>query len=371
MIEGTVDPKFQKLKDAFASNFSDGPERGASFALMVDGKLVADLWGGHTDNAQTKPWRRNTLVNVWSCTKAIMAIAVAMEVERGRLHYDRPIREVWPEFAVNGKDEITLDLLLSHQGGLNGLNVPIDDAGLYAWTPYADALAAMAPLWKPGSRCVYHALTYGHLAGEPLRRVSGQSVGTYVRENIAAPLGVPFFIGLPEAEDHRVAEIVEGPKASDWVVATLASPYPNAGMNPTPVATAPNTRAWRAAEIPGGNGHTDARSLAAIYGNLVGGVAPLLSQQGLATATAIRFEGLDACSQTETCFSAGFRMLDPHYANRASSKTFGHAGWGGALGFADPEARLGFAYLTNYLLGFDDGIDVRRKRMIDAVYDLI
>jgi CubicO group peptidase (beta-lactamase class C family) len=260
---------------------------------------------------------------------------------------------------------------LSHQGGLNGLSTPMDNAGLYAWTPYVDALAAMAPLWEPGSHCVYHALTYGHLAGEPLRRISGKTVGAYVRDHIAGPLNVPFFIGLPEAEDHRVAEIIEGPKASDWVVATLASPYPNAALNPTPVATAPNSRAWRAAEIPGGNGHADARGLASIYGNLVGGKSPLLSRQGLDAATALRFKGMDARTEGETCFSAGFRMLDPHYAGRASPKTFGHAGWGGALGFADPEARIGFAYVTNYLLGFDDDIDPRRKRMIEAVYDLI
>jgi len=371
MIEGTVDAKFQKLKDAFASNFSDGLERGASFALMVDGKIVADLWGGHTDKAQTKSWKRDTLVNVWSCTKGIMAIAVAMEVERGRLHYDRPIAQVWPEFAAGGKDKITLDLLLSHQGGLNGLSVPMDDAGLYAWTPYVDALAAMEPLWEPGSHCVYHALTYGHLAGEPLRRISGKSAGAHVYETISKALDVPFYIGLPQAEDHRVAEIIEGPKASDWVAATLASAYPHACRNPTPVATAPNTRAWRAAEIPGGNGHTDARGLASVYGNLVGANKPLLSASNLQQATAIRFKGVDPTFDTETCFSAGFRMQDPHYAHRASPGTFGHSGWGGAIGFADPEASLGFAYVTNYLLGFDDGIDPRRQRMINAVYDLI
>jgi CubicO group peptidase (beta-lactamase class C family) len=300
-----------------------------------------------------------------------MAIAVAMEVERGRLHYDRPIAEVWPEFAAGGKDKITLDLLLSHQGGLNGLTVPMDEAGLFAWTPYVNALAAMAPLWEPGSHCVYHALTYGHLAGEPLRRISGKSAGTYVYENISKVLDVPFYIGLPQDEDHRVAEIIEGPKASDWVVATLASAYPHACMNPTPVATAPNARAWRAAEIPGGNGHTDALGLASIYGNLVGAKKPLLSASTLEQATAIRFKGVDPTFDSETCFSAGFRMQDPHYAHRASPRTFGHSGWGGAIGFADPEAKLGFAYVTNYLLGFDDGIDPRRQRMIDAVYDLL
>ncbi len=371
MIEGKLDPKFNRLKDAFASNFAGGLERGASFALMLDGKIVADLWGGHADKAQTRPWQHDTLVNVWSCTKGIMAIAAAMEVERGRLNYDRPVAEVWPEFAANGKGQITLGQLLSHQGGLNGLSVPMDDAGLYAWTPYVEALAAMAPLWEPGSRCVYHALSYGHLAGEPLRRVSSQRVGGYVTQNIARPSGAEFFIGLPEVQDHRHAEIIEGPKASDWVEATLASAYPHACMNPTPVAAAPNARAWRAAEIPGGNGHTNALGMASIYGQAAKANSALLSAQALADAIAIRFEGLDSAFQSPTCFSAGFRMRDPHTLGRASDRAFGHGGWGGSLGFGDPDAGLGFAYVTNYLLGFDDGIDPRRQRMIDAVYELI
>jgi CubicO group peptidase (beta-lactamase class C family) len=371
MTEGRVAPKFAKVKSAFDSLFADGLELGACFALCMDGKIVADLWGGHTDKAHRKTWQRDTLVNVWSCTKGIMAVAIAMEVERGRLNYDRPVAEVWPEFAANGKNHITLGQLLSHQGGLNGLSVPMDEAGLYAWTPYVDALAAMAPLWEPGSRCVYHALSYGHLAGEPLRRVSGHRVGHYVSENIARPLDVPFHIGLPQSEDHRVAEIIEGPKASDWVEQVLQSAYPHACMNPRPVASAPNTRAWRAAEIPGGNGHTDARAMASIYGSLVDGRSRLLSKAAVEAATQVRFSGIDLAFQSETCFGAGFRMADPAYAHRASPRAFGHSGWGGAIGFADPEAKLGFAYVTNYLLGFDDGIDPRRQRMIDAVYDAL
>lgn len=369
MIKGTTDPRFAALRDAFAGCFADGLEHGGAVAVVANGKLVADLWGGHADAARTQDWQPDTLVNVWSATKGVVALAVAMLVERGKLHYDRPIADLWPEFAANGKETISLDLALSHQAGLNGLAVPMDLAGLYQWEPYVDALAAMAPLWQPGSRCVYHALSYGHLAGEPLRRADGRRIGRFVAEEIAGPLGVPFFIGLPASQDARVAELIEGPKASDWVTETLNGPYPQACRNPMLEATQPNDRAWRAAEIPGGNGHANARALATIYGALVGGSTPLISRATLAEATRVRFHGMDSSSNTPTAFGAGFRLLDPDFGARASVRSFGHSGWGGAMAFADPEAGLGFAYVTNRMLGFDDSVDPRRQRMVQAVYD--
>jgi CubicO group peptidase (beta-lactamase class C family) len=368
MIHGTVDPRFAQVKDAFASCFADGLEHGAAVAVMLDGKLVADLWGGYANLQRTKAWNRDTLVNVWSATKGVMALAVAMLVERGKLHYDRPIAEIWPEFAQNGKGAITLEQALSHQSGLDGLSVPMDVEGLYLWDPYVDALAAMPPNWEPGSRCVYHAISYGHLAGEPLRRADGRRVGQFVADEIAEPLNVPFYIGLPESEDHRVAELIEGPKASDWVVNVIKSPYPHSCMNPTPVATEPNNRAWRAAEIPGGNGHTDARSLATIYGNLVAGNIPLIAPATLKEATRCRFNGIDSCFETPIAYGAGFRLFDPTYGAHASGGIFGHSGWGGATAFGDTETRLSFAFVTCNMLGFDDGIDPRRQRLVDAVY---
>jgi CubicO group peptidase (beta-lactamase class C family) len=361
MIEGFTDPRFAPLRAAFASCFADGLEHGGAVAVVIDGKLVADLWGGHADKARTKPWTRDTLVNVWSVSKGVVALAVAMLVERGALRYDDPVANAWPQFAAKGKERITLDLVLSHQAGLNGLDVEMGSAGLYAWHPYADALAAMAPLWEPGSRCVYHALSFGHLAGEPIRRVSGTSVGRFVAEEIAGPLGADFCFGLPEAQDHRAAEMIAGPKASDWVTAALAGPYPHACRNPTPVATQPNERGWRAAEIPGGNGQSNARALAAIYGNIVGSAKPLILREALAEATRLRFG-------SPVKYGAGFRIDDAAHGGRGTG-TFGHSGWGGAVAFGDPAARLGFAYVTNNMLGFDDGIDPRRQRLIEAVYD--
>jgi CubicO group peptidase (beta-lactamase class C family) len=368
-IQGTTDPAFTALHEAFSSIFSDGLEHGAAVAAMVDGKIVADLWGGFADPAATKPWQRDTLVNVWSATKGVMSLAIAMLVERGKLRYDAPIADVWPEFAAGGKQDISLNLAMSHQAGLDGLSVRMDLDGFYAWSPYVDALAAMAPLWAPGSRCIYHALSFGHLTGEPLRRVDARGPGRFVAEEIARVLDVPFFIGLPAEEDHRAAVMIEGPNTSDWLAETLAGPYPHSCCNPTFAATTPNDRAWRAAEIPGGNGHGDARGLATIYGSLVAGGSRLLSADGLAAAIQPRFEGVDGCDGTPAAYAAGFRLKDPNYGVKASARAFGHSGWGGTLAFADPEARLGFAFVTCYMQGFGDVIDPRRQRLVEALYD--
>jgi CubicO group peptidase (beta-lactamase class C family) len=367
-IQGTTDPAFTVMREAFSSIFADGLEHGAAVAAMVDGKIVADLWGGFADQAATRPWQRDTLVNVWSVTKGVMSLAIAMLVERGKLRYEAPIADVWPEFAANGKQSISLDLAMSHQAGLNGLSVPMGIDGLYAWTPYADALAAMAPLWAPGSRNVYHALSFGCLAGEPLRRVDGRSPGRFMAEEIVRPLDIAFYLGLSEAEEHRVAEMIEGPGTSDWIGLMLTGPYPHSCQNPTFTATMPNERAWRAAEIPGANGHGDALGLATIYGSLVAGKSRLLSANGLANATRPRFNGADACFGIPSIWGAGYRVGDASYGAKASPGTFGHAGWGGSLAFADPDARIGFAFVTCRMLGFADRLDPRQQHLIEALY---
>lgn len=368
IIHGEFDPRFEKVKDAFAANFTSGLEHGAAVAIMLDGKLVVDLWAGHADKAKTKLWKRDTIANVWSSTKGVVAAAVAMAVERGKLHYDKPIANVWSEFAGGGKEQITLDQTMSHISGLNGLNVGFSEDDLIAWTPYVNALAAMTPNWKPGADCAYHALSYGHLASEPLRRVTGKSIGQYVREEIAGPLGVEFYIGVPEEHDHRCAEMIEGAGCNDWVNLVLSSPYPQACANPTPLASAPNHRRWRAAEVPGGNGHSDARALATIYGDICGDHSKLMSKETRAEATRARFRGIDSSFNFETAFGAGFRIEDPTYGIWSSKQSIGHGGWGGTMAFGDPDIGLGFAYITNNMLGFDTP-DPRRERLIFAVYD--
>lgn len=373
-IDGICDPRFAGLREAFGGSFAQGLEHGGGVSVVVHGRTVVDLWGGHADAARKRPWRQDTLVNVWSCTKGVVALAIAMLVERGKLDYAAPVARYWPEFAAGGKERITLDQVMSHQAGLNGLSVPMDEAGLFAWTPFVDALAAMSPLWEPGSRCIYHAITYGHLAGEVLRRVDGRSMGRFIAEEIAGPLGADFHVGLPASEDPRVAEMIEGPKASDWVEFLRASQFPHASNNPTTRASAPNDRAWRAAEVPGGNGQSTAHALARIYGMMaVGGVwedKPLVGRTAIDEATRLRVRGMDDSFAAPTAFAAGYLMEDPNYTSHASPQTFGHSGWGGSIGFADPAAGVGFGYVTNRMLGFDD-VDPRRKVLIDAVYDAL
>lgn len=372
MTEGFVDPRFAAVRAVHHGLFTEGLDHGSAVAVWVDGRCVVDLWGGHRDLARQRAWQRDTLVNVWSVSKGVVALAVAMLVERGQLAYAAPVARYWPEFAAGGKHAITLDQVLSHQAGLDGLDVAMDEAGLFAGTPYTQALASMAPLWAPGSRCVYHPLSYGHLIGEVVRRVDGRSLGRFVADEIAAPLGLSLFIGLPDAQDHRAAEMSAHDKAYDWIRQGEKSAHPHAFRNPVLHASSPNDRAWRAAEIPAANGHSDARSLALIYGALARGGSigehALLQPSTLAQATAVRFDGVDACSQAPTVFAAGYRIGAIGFGPHAGAGHFGHTGWGGSVAFADPQRRLGFAYVTNRLLGFDDGVDPRRARLLDAVY---
>ena len=374
-VEGTTDRRFAAVREAFESCLADGLETGGAVAVIVDGRLVADLWGGHSDAASTTPWRRDTLVNVWSATKGVMATAVTMAVERGLLTYDAPIADLWPEFSAQGKETISLDMAMSHRAGLQGLREPMDEAGLYGWFPYVQALAAQAPLFAPGSLCVYHALSYGHLAGETLCRADGRFPGRFIAEEIAGPLGLDFFVGLPQDQDHRAAEMVEGPKASDWLSTIDESGWGHSMHNPEIRAGHPNLRAWRAAEIPGGNGMGDARALATLYGTLARGgtlgSVRLLGSQAIAAAVAERYRGPDASFGSETAFGAGFRLAGEGGEMGASPAAFGHSGWGGTQAFADPDAHLGFAFVTHRMLGFDDGIDPRRTRLIEAVYDAL
>jgi len=368
MVQGTTHPRFSQCRDAMAANLADGHDLGCALAVVKDGEIVVDLWGGFADGARTRPWARDTLVNVWSTTKGVMALAAAMAVERGQLAYDAPVAEVWPEFAAGGKEDITLDIVMSHRAGLNGLSVPMDLDDMYAWHPYVEALAAMEPLWEPGSRCVYHALSYGHLVGEALRRADGRMPGQFVAEEIAGPLGLDFHIGLPQEHDHRAAELTASDDASGWIEELGRNGYPHAMENPVAVTTTPNARPWRAAQIPGGNGQSDALSLARLYGVLAQGGGDLISPDGLRAATTERYNGPDVSMGMPTRFGAGYRLGGPESQLGPNEGAFGHTGWGGAFAYADPQTGLGVAYVMNRMLGWGEDAVERHKRMIRAIY---
>ncbi len=371
-IQGTNEPRFDGLRDAFAANFDQGLDLGAALAVIADGQVVADLWGGHGDAAGKRPWGRDTLVNVWSTTKGPVALAIAMLVDRGVLDYEAPVARTWPEFAVGGKQDVSLGDLMAHRGGLPGCGRPVTIEDFYAWQPVVDCLAAMAPMWPPGEQCAYHALTYGHLAGEVLRRADGRAMGAFIAEEIAGPLDAAFFVGLPEAEDGRAAEIIAGPGAHDSVEQAAARPYAAAAyLNPRADPEWANQRAWRAAEIPGANGQSDALGLARIYGALSRGGSfgghRLLGPEAIAAMTAERFRGLEAGFDNPIAFGAGF-MLNMDGLFGPSPRAFGHSGWGGSFAFADPDTGLGVAYVVNRMLGFGDDPDPRRLRLLDALY---
>ena len=367
-VQGTTHRRFTDCREAVAANLAGGYDLGCALAVVEEGEVVVDLWGGFADAAGTRPWRADTLVNVWSVTKGVLALAVAMAVERGLLDYTAPIAAVWPEFAACGKEAVDLDHVLSHRAGLNGLDVPMDLRGLYDWFPYVDALAAMAPLWEPGSRCAYHAMSFGHLAGEALRRADGRMPGRFVAEEIAGPLGLDLFIGLREDREHRVAEMTASDDVDDWIAELERTGYRNAMRNPVVTALTPNERAWRAAEIPAGNGHANALSLARLHGVLAVGGGDLISANGLAAATAERFAGQDVSMRVPARYGAGFQLGGAEGLLAPGAGVFGHGGWGGAFAFADPDHGLGVAYVMNRMLGESGDALVRRRCMIDAIY---
>jgi CubicO group peptidase (beta-lactamase class C family) len=381
-IEGLCDVRFGAVRDAFAEGFARGEEVGAAVSVVVDGRSVVDLWAGHADQARSRPWTRDTLVNVYSTTKGMAALCLLQLVEQGKVDLDAPVARYWPGFEAEGKGEIPVRWLLSHRAGLPAVRQLLPNAALYDWDAMVGALAAEAPWWKPGERHGYHAVTFGWLVGEVVRRVTGRSVGAYFREAVAGPLGADFHIGLPEAEHGRAGEMsAMAPPPPDsvgpnLVQALLTEPegmLARSFMNPPSMALGPNHAAWRSAEIPGANGHAGARGIARIYGALARGGEQdgvhVLAPETIARACEEQSAGSDAVLQLSTRIGLGFML--PQAARDArygpSERAFGHPGAGGSVGFADPGAKLGFGYAMNKM-GPSILLDARPLALIDAVY---
>ena len=379
-IEGTCDPKFNRVKDVFAENFEKRGEVGAAAAVMLDGKSVVDVWAGHADREKTKPWTRDTLVNVYSTTKGVTAICAHRLAGKGLLDIDAPVAKYWPEFAQAGKDKLPVRFLLSHRAGLPAVRKILDENALFNWNTMTTALAEQEPWWEPGTAHGYHAVTFGYLVGEVIRRITGKSPGKYLRDEIAGPLELDFHIGLDAKHDARVAGLIPaappGPGEPNMFAEMMKnpeSPGAKAFMNP-PVLTKPglvNSREWRAAEIPAANGHGTALSLARLYGALARGGeldgVHVMSKDELAKCSIEQSNGPDALLVINTRFSLGFMMSQPGASFGPNPKSFGHPGAGGSLGYADPEAKIGFGYtmnkMQNSLL-----IDPRATALIEAVY---
>ncbi|MFJ2649106.1 serine hydrolase domain-containing protein [Streptomyces sp. NPDC087420] len=381
-VQGTVAAGFEPVRDAFVRNFERLGERGAAVAVFRDGRKVVDLWAGTRDVDGTEPWALDTAQTVRSATKGIAAAVLLLLHQRGQIDLDAPVGTYWPEFKTAGKERVLVRHLLTHRGGLPVLDRPLTPAEAIDGESGARALAAQRPLWEPGTDHGYHALTHNWLIAELVRRVTGRSVGRWIAEEIAGPLGLDFWVGLPAEEAHRVGRIgpAEAPPAAEGGGELRLRPkrsVSEAYKDPESLtrrafgAIAPradeNDPAYRAAELPAGGGISTARALARVYAAMIGPVDGhrLFAPATLTLARTEESVGPDRVLVVATRFGLGFMLHGPA-APLLGPGSFGHPGRGGALGFADPESGIAFGYVTN---GMRKGVtaDPRAQALVRAV----
>lgn len=370
-IAGHCDDAFAAVEAAFRENFASREELGGAVCVRVGGRAVVDLWGGHCDPERTHPWERDTLVNAYSVGKGITSMLVLSLVEKGELNLDAPISQLWPEFSAEGKGDTTLRMLLSHQAGLPGVRQPLDADAMLDWSTMTEALAHQAPYWSPGEAHGYHVNTHGFLIGEPVCRSLGLNFDDALRGRITGPRQADFHIGLPISEHVRVAPIFEAARLQN-------GPNPKSGENAREMAKQifgagnddrgemladvyfnpmglsgfgyVNRADWRSASIPSTNSHGTARAVAELYDAFMfleptqgGFVGPGLRKE--ATTTVV--DGLDRVLNKPSRFGLGFQLSQPNRGIGGSDAGYGHFGYGGTLGFADPDSGVSFGYLMN------------------------
>ncbi|MGW1543046.1 serine hydrolase domain-containing protein [Streptomyces sp. NPDC002309] len=378
-IHGHCDARFTAVRSAFEENFRERQELGAAVTVVADGVTVVDLWGGWADPARTRPWERDTLVNVWSTSKGPVALCAHLLADRGLLDLDAPVATYWPEFAAAGKEKVLVRHLLCHRAGLSGPREPHSFADLCDWEVTTRRLAAMEPWWEPGTLSGYHALTYGHLVGEVVRRVSGLRPGAFLAREVTGPLGIDFGIGLAEGEAGRVAELTHrrvAPSSEQAAIFSQLSPAALAALtNPAVGAAEANTPAWRAAEIPAANGHGTARAVAALYGILAGRgtydgrrvLSPEAAERVREGQGSCRDLVLGAGFEAETEIGLGLWLSGPNGSYGPNPRAVGHDGFGGSAGLADPEAGVSLGYVMNRM-GPHIADDPRKMALVNAVY---
>lgn len=379
-VRGQVASGFERVADAFLANLTDRGDVGAACCVHVDGAPVVDVWGGLADRDARRAWERDTIVIVFSCTKGVAAVAANRLIAEGRLDPDAPVAEYWPEFAAHGKGAIPVRWALSHRAGLAAVDAPgltLDDVA--AWDPVVEAIAAQEPNWEPGTMHGYHARSYGWIIGELIRRITAMMPGEYVATEIAAPLGLDLFIGLPESEDGRVATLYpahwDDPEVDLLAEQVLRDPSTLLGR----VMGGPNqlfgyddmwnTRRMRGAQMPSSNGHGDARSLSRMYAACLGEIdgVRLLDSDAVARACEVQSSGKDCVIGQPLTFGLGFG-LSPTFGPHSGPMSFGHSGAGGSLAFADPERGLSFAYVMNQMQLSMTEQDLRAQELIAATY---
>jgi CubicO group peptidase (beta-lactamase class C family) len=348
-VHGFCDAAYAPVRSVFENNFEQGLEVGASFAAVVDGELVIDLWAGHADAARTRTWERDTIVNVFSTTKAMAALCLNMLIDRGQVDADAPVADYWPEFAAAGKETVLVSHVMSHSSGLSGWTEAVTVDDVCDWERSTSLLAAQEPWWEPGTASGYHALTHGHLMGEIVRRVDGRTLGRFFAEEVAGPLGADFFIGLPESEEPRVAEMVP-PEDLTSVSAAMAELSPDSVAirtltNPLLTGDVANVRKWRAAEIPAANGQGNARSVATVAGAIASG--KLLSGKQIERILETRTDGTDLVIGVPIRFGLGFGLPNESFPVATGERAFFWGGWGGSTVIVDLDARAGYSYVMN------------------------
>ena len=379
MVNGYCDDRFIKARNIFEKSLEDGFELGGAICLEVKGEKVLDLWGGYKDQDRNETWEENTIVNVFSTTKGIAAICLLQLIEKGLIDIEKSVSNYWPEFSQSGKEDIPVKYLFCHKSGLCGVREPLETGAFSDWDLICNQLAKQEPLWEPGSAHGYHAITYGHLVGELLKRVDGRTIGTYFKEEIAEPLDLDFWIGLPDSEFDRVSDIYPSkPSPLQFLFPLLAKlprfllPGPTkflvdfgdtskpvgAAFNNPPIASnngmEANTKKWRNAEIPAANGHGTARSIAKLYGVLANGGSldglHILSPDTIEMARTTQSDGKDlVLGGMHTRFGLGFMLGTKNVSMGPNSEAFGHGGAGGSLGFADPDNNISLGFVMNQM----------------------
>ena len=378
-IQGFCKPPFEPMRESFTKLFETEGEAGAACSIYHQGELVVNLWGG-TSNKEGDPWQEDTLVNVFSVSKAVTAICVQKAVELGALDLERPVVDYWPEYGVNGKKRTLVSWMLNHKAGQPAMKTPLSDDALYDWERMTETLAKEEPWWEPGSQHGYHMISYGWLVGEVFRRAVGVSVGAFLKQEIAGPLGLDMCFGVSESDFVRLADLLAASQLPEpgrvslfnHVMGNPGSITAKALMNPMSVMNGANTAEWRRAEIPSANLHSTAAALAKLFGVLAGREG-LLKDDTIRRCYQEESRGQDPVLLTETRFGPGFMLQQPGSIEAEfgpGPNAFGHPGAGGALAFADPDQALGFAYSMNqmgpYVL-----IDPRPRSLIDTLYQCL
>lgn len=371
-VHGQCSDKFAGVKAAFENNFSTYDEIGASVAITVEGEFVVDLWGGHLDREQTKPWEENTIVNVWSSTKTMAAMCLHLLSDRGDVDFHAPVTKYWPEFGAAGKDKVEVRHFMSHMAGLSGMQTKVEGDALYDWDWMVGELAAQAPWWEPGTAGGYHALTQGHLIGEVVRRVTGQSIGAFFKQEIADPLGADFHIGTGDKCVPRISPLDPPPPN-----APISDPNSVAGKtfaNPPVDAMQAMDPGWRRAEIPAANGHGNARSIVRAQTPMAnGGEAfgkQILSEASTRRVFEEQWRGTDLVLQMPVVYGMGYGLNNDAVPLSPNKNTCYWGGYGGSLVIVDQDARLCFSYVMNKMEGTTTG-DMRGATLLMAAYQAL